>query len=337
MTQSVQLSHLGRKTNVDKLVLIQKTSQGAKCRDCVDDDDTCVDPISKKGLEFPAFKNIKPSDQRCYNQSSIQKLVNGSASKLPQDPNSAPGDPTFWLLPPDIGDAGRFDMSDIYSAYGGDTGTRNDSEVARALFAATFRYADSFSMADIVKLADMRMPAEAEQLFTRTLPFYPPVGENGPLGNKLAVERIRALCHDAKLPQLGPALYTKHKWECGSEGLPLKFPLNEIIELHDIGLEVQSLDLFWCTVVLRNNSVAKDLEFVHALHQAGLIEQAAGMYALVHRDHAHAVTPAGCRTLQNERALERIENVCDSVRAVRDMLGGRLAEPQTSETFEGGE
>ena len=127
MYRKNQISRLGKTSNLEKLVLIESTDQSANCRDCEEDDLQCQDIISGRKLDFPVFKNITPSDQRCYNVNSIKQVVgkvdDSLLRTLPRDPNTTPDDPTFWQLPRDLNPAkaGRFDIDDILTVYRGDS------------------------------------------------------------------------------------------------------------------------------------------------------------------------------------------------------------------------
>ena len=282
--------------------MIGKSPQGGKCRDCEDDDDKCVDTYSGKKLLFPAYKNITPSDQRCYNTDSIEKIYELSSGSLLRDPSSSLKDPTYWSLPDDLKDAGRFDIHDIFKAYTGDI------TIAKALFSSTFQYAKTLSVPDIVQLVDLGMKLEAERLFLQTLRFYPPVEEKGSFGNPLAIDRIISLSEKAMHPQLAALLYDRHKAtsldadDADPPGSPTPtiLPLVQIIKLHAAKLTDQAEDLFMNTSGHRESTEAEDLEYLHALHTAGLQKLAAVMYLDIRNDNAHAVSQNGCLELLAE-------------------------------------
>ena len=278
-----------------KLVLIEKSNQGGKCRDCEEDDDKCIDPYSGKKLKFPAYKNITPSDQRCYNTKSIEDISKSLSGTLMRDPTTSFSDPTLWSLPDDLKDAGRFDIHDIHEAYTGDIAT------ARALFSATFKYAKTFSVPDIVHLVKLNMKIEATLLFSQTVDFYPSVEEKGLFGNSLAIDRIVSLSEDAMLPQLAPVLYDQHKETSLDDAHPPKtFPLAQIIQLHDANLTEQAEDLFMNTTGYRKSTVAEDLEYLHALHSAGLQTLSVVMFLDIRDENVRAVSQIGCLELLEE-------------------------------------
>ena len=306
MYRKNQISRLGKTSNLEKLVLIESTDQSANCRDCEEDDLQCKDIISGRKLDFPVFKNITPSDQRCYNVNSIKQVVgkvdDSLLRTLPRDPNTTPDDPTFWQLPRDLNPAkaGRFDIDDILTVYRGDSTEEENINIAKALFAGTFMHASEFSVPDIVQLVHIGMLSEAELLFDQTIDCYPSIYEMGALGNKLAIARIVSLCLEAHLPHKGAKLYRQHTATFTPKRPPSDMPVEQIIDLHVIGLETQAVDLFNRTVEDRLNSVAVDLGFLHALHAAGLADQAKVMYLLIEHIEPQAVTTSGCFKIQSE-------------------------------------